>query len=54
MEEAAFLADRAVVMLPRQGRIAAIESVDLQRPRNRAAADFVALKKSILAALGEH
>jgi ABC-type nitrate/sulfonate/bicarbonate transport system ATPase subunit len=40
-------------MSPRPGRITAIESVNLPRPRDRAAADFVALKSSILAALGE-
>jgi sulfonate transport system ATP-binding protein len=53
VEEAVFLADRVVVMSPRPGRISAIETVKLPRPRDRASPDFVALKSSILAALGQ-
>jgi sulfonate transport system ATP-binding protein len=53
VEEAVFLADRVVVMSPRPGRISAIESVPLPRPRDRASPDFVALKSVILGGLGQ-
>ena len=51
VEEAAALADRAVVMQPRPGRIFADIRVPLPRPRDRLCADFVEVKRQILAAL---
>ncbi len=51
VEEAAALADRAVVMQPRPGRVFADIAVPLQRPRDRLSADFVEVKRVILAAL---
>jgi ABC-type nitrate/sulfonate/bicarbonate transport system ATPase subunit len=51
VEEAVYLSDRVVVMEPRPGRISAVLPVDLPRPRDRAAPDFIRLKESILHAL---
>lgn len=51
VEEAAALADRAVVMQPRPGRIFSEIPVPLPRPRDRLSADFAQVKREILAAL---
>jgi sulfonate transport system ATP-binding protein len=51
VEEAVYLSDRVVVMEPRPGRISAVLPVDLPRPRERAAPDFIRLKERILRAL---
>ena len=51
VEEAAALADRAIVMQPRPGRMFADIPVPLPRPRDRLGADFAAVKGRILAAL---
>lgn len=51
IDEALFLADRVVVMLPRPGRIARILDVGLARPREvdcMASAPFMALKADVL------
>jgi len=51
VEEAAALADRAVVMQPRPGRIFADIPVALPRPRDRLSPGFVEAKRAILSAL---
>ena len=51
VEEAAALADRAVVMRPRPGRIFADIAVPLPRPRDRLSPGFVEAKRAILSAL---
>ena len=51
VEEAAALADRAVVMQPRPGRIFADIPVSLPRPRDRLSPGFVEAKRAILSAL---
>ena len=55
--EAAFLADRIVVMSPRPGRIQRIVEVDFPRPRARLIVDdprFQALTAELRGELGEH
>ena len=51
VEEAAALADRAVVMQPRPGRVFADIPIPLARPRDRLSPGFVEAKRAILAAL---
>jgi sulfonate transport system ATP-binding protein len=51
VEEAAVLADRAVVMQPRPGRVFADIRLDLPRPRDRLSPDFVEAKRTIMNAL---
>jgi len=48
VEEAVYLGDRVVVMQPRPGRIKRIVDVPLRRPRDRASAEFVAIKDDVL------
>jgi len=48
VEEAVYLGDRVVVMQPRPGRIKRIVDVPLARPRDRASAEFTALKDDVL------
>jgi sulfonate transport system ATP-binding protein len=48
VEEAVYLSDKIVVMEPRPGRIAGIVPIDLEHPRQRAAAAFIAYKERVL------
>ena len=52
VEEALFLADRVAVLSPRPGRVVAELDVDLPRPREVTSAEFGALKRRALEALG--
>ena len=51
VEEAAAMADRAVVMQPRPGRVFADSPVPLPRPRDRLSPQVAECKRAILAAL---
>ncbi len=51
VEEAAFLADRVLVMRPRPGRFVAEISLSVARPRERLGADVETIKRRILGAL---
>jgi ABC-type nitrate/sulfonate/bicarbonate transport system ATPase subunit len=52
VEEAVFLADRVAVLSPRPGRVVAKIDVDLERPRDVTSAEFGAVKRRALEALG--
>ncbi len=51
VEEAVALADRAIVLQPKPGRIFADIKIDLPRPRDRLSHDFAESKRAVLAAL---
>ena len=53
VEEAVYLSHRVVVMSANPGRVVEDLTIDLPFPRDRADADFVTLKRRILAAMGE-
>jgi len=56
VEEAVLLADRVVVLTPRPGRVAAIETISIPRPRHRTLITdpaFIRHRAAILAALGQ-
>ena len=52
VDEALFLADRVVVLSPRPGHVVADIDVDMDRRRDVTSAEFVALKRRALEALG--
>ena len=53
VEEAVYLSHRVVVMSANPGRVVEDLTIDLPFPRDRADAGFLALKRRILAAMGE-
>ncbi|MFG1182108.1 ABC transporter ATP-binding protein [Xanthobacter versatilis] len=53
VEEAVYLSHRVVVMSANPGRVVEDLTIDLSFPRDRADGEFVALKRRILAAMGE-
>jgi NitT/TauT family transport system ATP-binding protein len=57
IEEAIFLADRIAILTPSPGRVAAELRIDLERPRDRAGPEMIAMKQRITALMqgaGEH
>jgi ABC-type nitrate/sulfonate/bicarbonate transport system ATPase subunit len=48
IDEAIYMSDRILIMTPRPGRIERTISVDLDRPRQRSADDFLRLRTEIL------
>lgn len=54
VEEAVYLGDRVVVMLPRPGRIKRVVDVPLARSRDRASAAFTTIKEDVLSEFTDH
>jgi len=52
VEEAVYLADRVVVLAGQPGTVASVVDVDVERPRERADPDLVALRREVTDALG--
>ncbi|ELZ47073.1 ABC transporter [Halorubrum coriense DSM 10284] len=52
VEEAVYLADRVVVLDGQPGTVASVVDVDVERPRERADPDLVALRREVTDALG--
>ncbi|OYR63632.1 ABC transporter ATP-binding protein [Halorubrum ezzemoulense] len=52
VEEAVYLADRVVVLGGQPGRVASVVDVEIDRPRERADPDLVALRREVTDALG--
>ena len=53
VDEAVYLSDRIVVLTKRPANIKEIVNIDLPRPRDRASADFIKLRRHILTELEE-
>ena len=53
VEEAVYLADRVVVLGGQPGTVESVVDVDIDRPRERADAELVALRREVTAALGQ-
>lgn len=53
VDEAIYLSDRILVMTANPGRIIAEISVGIDRPRDRGSVEFAAIKRRILAQMGE-
>jgi sulfonate transport system ATP-binding protein len=53
VDEAIFLSDKVIVMNANPGRIVQQIDIDLPTPRDRVSPEFAALKRNILAAMGE-
>lgn len=51
--ETTFLGDKVIVMNAKPGRIVKQIDIDLPTPRDRVSPEFAALKREILAAMGE-
>jgi NitT/TauT family transport system ATP-binding protein len=47
IEEAILLSDRIIVLMSRPGRLKRIINVDLPRPRNEDAPEFIALRRQL-------
>ena len=54
LEEAAFLADRVLVLPLEKGAQPRVIDIDLPRPRERSSAKFVALRRKLMAEFGLH
>ncbi len=54
LEEAIYLADRVLVLPKEKDAVPRLINVDLQRPRDRSAAHFVALRRHLMAQFGLH
>ena len=52
VEEAVYLADRVVVLGGQPGTVETVVDVDIERPRERADPDLVALRREVTDALG--
>jgi ABC-type nitrate/sulfonate/bicarbonate transport system ATPase subunit len=54
LEEAIYLADRVLVLTKNGASVPRLIDIDLPRPRDRNAPDFVAMRKRLMAEFGLH